>query len=175
MNTSTQQIEAEKADLEGKGALNRIIKRFGGRHLIFRTKTGGWWMIPRPYVLVSSFRGPMWVFYGAGQIWLTHKKLREFGGWLARIPRLANKKVLGIVEALDADITTFVDYCNDHGIEGTIVIETRCIEFHWTFGDELPKEEEKNTHASPLDEQFSQLCDRFLIVKNELGIGTDAG
>ena len=169
MNDTAQQVANEKAELKSAGKLNRIVKRFGGRHLIFRTKTGGWWLVPQPYVLISSFRGPMWVFYGAGQIWLTHKKLREFGGWLARVPRLASKTVTQIVERLEPELTEFTSYCNEHGIEGTLVVETKCIEFHWTFGDELPSENEKGDHVSPLDAKFQKLCDRYLEIKQELG------
>ncbi len=167
MNKSAQQAasdEAEKADAE---QLNKVIKRFGGRHLIFRTKSGGWWMTPRPYVLVSSFRGPVWMFYGAGQIWITHKKLRDIGGWMARVPRIANKKILQIVDSLDSDIAKFTGFCNEHGIEGTLVIDRQAIEFHWTFGDQLQQEKLKNDNAAPLDDQFKALCDRYREAKNK--------
>jgi hypothetical protein len=149
---------------------NRIIKRFGGRHLIFRTKTGGWWMLPKPYVLISSFRGPVWVFYGVGQIWVTHKKLREISGWMVRVPRFVNATVTQIVDKLEPGISEFINFCNQHGIEGTLVIERKLIEFHWTFGDELDLEKHKKEHAESLESSFRTLCDQYLIVKGEMGI-----
>ena len=77
------------ADPDDAQVLNRVIKRFGGRHLIFRTQLGdSWRVLPKPYALVSTFRGPVWFFYGIGQVWVTHKKYREFDGWMARVPRM---------------------------------------------------------------------------------------
>ena len=87
--------------------LNRIIKRFGGRHLIFRTEMGSWRWLPRPYALVSTFRGPIWLFYGAGQVWLTHRKYQEFDGWLSRVPRLPAPKTLQLLDKLTDDLTEF--------------------------------------------------------------------
>ena len=170
MNETAEKVEEKKAEMDAKGDLNKIVKRFGGRHLIFRTKTGGWWITPTPYVLISSFRGPMWVFYGAGQIWLTHKKVREIGGWMARAPRLGSKEVTAILDKIETPIAEFTNYCNEHGIEGTLVVEKKCIEFHWTFGDELELESQKGENASPLDQKFSTLCDCFLEAKSDLGI-----
>ena len=170
MNESAQRKEADNGSSTQSTGANKVIKRFGGRHLIFRAKQGGWWLAPRPYVLVSSFRGPIWMFYGAGQIWVTHKKIREIGGWMARVPRLNNKKVLKILDAIENELSAFINFCNEHGIEGTIVIESKVIEFHWTFGDELDKESQKKEHTSPLDQQFQTLCDRFQQVKQELGV-----
>lgn len=167
MTDTAQQTGSENTDKSNLSRLNRIIKRFGGRHLIFRTKTGGWWFTPTPYVLISSFRGPVWVFYGAGQVWLTHKKLREVGGWMARVPRFASTKVVNIVDNLESDLAAFTHFCNEHGIEGTIVVETKVIEFHWTFGDELDHEKHKKENAKALDAHFQALCDRYLEVTSE--------
>lgn len=110
------------------------------------------------------------MFYGVGQIWITHKKLREISGWMVRAPRLANKTITKIVDKLEPKIVEFINHCNKHGIEGTLVIERKLIEFHWTFGDELDREKHKQEHAESLDSRFQELCHNFVVVKAELGI-----
>ena len=107
--------------------LNRIIKRFGGRHLIFRTEMGAWRWLPRPYALVSTFRGPIWLFYGAGQVWITHRKHQEFDGWLSRVPRLPAPRTIQLLEKLTDPLTEFTHYCNEHGLEGTVVVEPKVL------------------------------------------------
>ncbi len=149
--------------------LNRIIKRFGGRHLIFRTEMGSWRWLPRPYALVSTFRGPIWLFYGAGQVWLTHRKYQEFDGWLSRVPRLPAPKTIQLLDKLTDDLTEFTHYCNEHGLEGTVVVEPKVIEFHWTFGYELEKEKMKTEKTNLLDAPFQKLVDAYLHAKKELG------
>ena len=148
----------------GEKILNRVIKRFGGRHLIFRTQLGKWRVLPRPYGLVSTFRGPVWFFYGAGQVWITHKKYREYDGWLARVPRVWAPKITSLLDKLESQITEFTHHCNEHGIEGTIVIEPTLLEFHWTFGYPLEKEKLKKEHADMLDTQFQKLVEVFLAI-----------
>ncbi len=140
---------------------NRIIKRFGGRHLIFRTKIGGWPFVPHSYLLISAFRGPVWVFYGIGQIWLTHRKNGQIGGWTIRSPRLASKQLLEMMERLRPQLEHFIEYCKQHAIEGTIVLEKRVVEFHWTFGHELPGEQLKPEHSADLEPEFRRLVDAF--------------
>ncbi len=152
----------------GEHVLNRIIKRFGGRHLIFRTQLGKWSLIPRPYGLVSTFRGPVWIFYGVGQVWVTHKKYREFDGWLARVPRISAPKIVKLLDVLDPQLTQFTHHCNENGIEGTVVLEPHTIEFHWTFAYPLKDEKQKKENADLLDAQFQRLVDAFLIAKDEL-------
>ena len=149
---------------------NRIVKKFGGRHLIFRTTPNSMRILPRPYVLVSSFRGPIWVFYGLGQVWLTHKKLHEFAGWMARAPRLRSREVTAITEELGPDLESFINYCNESGIEGTILIEKKVIEFHWTFGFELEKEKLKVENADTLETRFQELVARYLQIKDKLNL-----
>ncbi len=151
-------------------ALNRVIKRFGGRHLIFRTQLGKWSVLPRPYALVSNFRGPIWFFYGIGQVWITHKAYREYDGWLARLPRIWRPKLASLLDALESELTEFTHYCNEQGIEGTLVIEPNTIEFHWTFGYPLEKEKLKQENASLLESQFNSLAEAFLTAKNQLSI-----
>jgi hypothetical protein len=171
-NESPSQPGAEE-DLTGSklGKGNRIIKRFGGRHLIFRTKTGGWWMIPKPYVLVSSFRGIVWVFYGIGQIWATHKKEGQIEDWIIRKPRFISKTVSNILDKIRPQLVDFIEFCNSQSIEGTIVIERKMIEFHWTFGNEpLPKEKQKPENSETLDSNFNDLVEAFLKAKKDLGI-----
>ena len=142
-------------------ATNRVIKKFGGRHLIFRTTPSKFRVLPRPYVIISSFRGPVWMFYGLGQVWLTHKKFHEFGGWMARTPRVGAKEVTAIAESLQPELESFISYCNEHGVEGTILLEKKVIEFHWTFGFELEKEKSKCENAQNLQSEFEQLSARF--------------
>lgn len=153
---------------ENEGALNRIVKRLGGRHLIFRTQLKGWTLVPHSYALISDFRGAVWFFYGVGQVWVTHKVHREFDGWAARVPRLGGQKVTALVDRLADDIARFTHFCNQRGIEGTIVLETSVIEFHWTFGYSLKREKEKPEQADSLDHQFQKLVDAFLTAKAEL-------
>lgn len=145
-------------------AENRIIRRFGGRHLIFRTRVGGWQLVPHPYLLISNFRGPVWVFYGIGQIWLTHRKVRLIGSWIVRAPRLASARLLALVDRLQAPLEAFVRYCEEHGIEGTLVLEQKTIEFHWTFGQELAREKQKPDHSSDLETQFGILVAAYRAV-----------
>lgn len=163
-----QSLSHEEENRVGKG--NQIIKRFGGRHLIFRTKVGGWWFVPKPYVLISSFRGPVWIFYGMGQIWATHTKDREIEDWIVRRPRFVSKAVCRILNRMEPQLKDFIQFCNSQSIEGTLVIEKKVIEFHWTFGNEpLPKEKEKPDNSETLDSNFQDLVHEFLAAKRELG------
>ena len=168
-NSSENSVKGQ-ANPNGPGQiLNRIIKRFGGRHLIFRTEMGSWRWLPRPYALVSTFRGPIWLFYGAGQVWVTHRKYQEFDGWLSRVPRLPAPKTIQLLDKLTASLTEFAHYCNEHGFEGTVVVEPKVIEFHWTFGYELEKEKMKTEKTDLLDAPFQKLVDAYLEAKKELG------
>ena len=127
-------------------------------------------MLPRPYALVSTFRGPVWFFYGIGQLWITHKKYRDFDGWMSRVPRVQADKIVQLLDKLDSPLTEFTRYCNQHGIEGTIVIESKIIEFHWTFDYSVAKEAMKQSHTDILDAPFQTLVDHYLKSKTELGI-----
>ena len=135
--------------------------------MIFRTQLGKWKVQPRPYGLVSTFRGPIWFFYGVGQVWITHKKYREYDGWLARVPRIWAPKITSMLDQLEPQVIEFTHHCNEHGIEGTIVIEPTLLEFHWTFGYPLKKEKLKTEHADMLDTQFHKLVDAFLAVSEK--------
>jgi hypothetical protein len=151
--------------------LNRVIKRFGGRHLIFRTQLGNSWrVLPKPYAMVSTFRGPVWFFYGIGQVWVTHKKYHEFDGWLARVPRVGSPKLISLLDKLEQPLTEFTHFCNENGIEGTIVVEANVIEFHWTFEYAAEKEQMKQDHTDILDAPFKALVDHYLVAKSEVGI-----
>lgn len=175
-NTSTEASDVateSSADVTADDGqiLNRIIKRFGGRHLIFRTQLGGRWrVVPKPYVLVSTFRGPVWFFYGIGQVWVTHKKYHEFDGWMSRIPRLPAPQISSLLDKLQPSLTEFTHYCNEHGVEGTIVIESKVIEFHWTFDYAVEKEKMKQDKIGILDAPFQKLVDAYLAAKTELAI-----
>ena len=150
--------------------LNRVIKKFGGRHLIFRTQLESWNLIPKPYALISDFCGPVWFFYGMGQIWLTHKKARTYDGWTARVSRFGSENVIRLLDQLEDDITDFTHFCNEHGIEGTILLDPGIIEFHWTFGYELKQEKQKPERSNPLEARFKALTEKFLEAKQELRI-----
>lgn len=142
----------------------KIIRRLGGHHLIFRLKKGPWWMIPKPYVLVSSIRGPLWVFYGIGQIWITHKKVKEIKNWSVRVPRFINKRLLQLVDRLEPEIEKFIDYCETEGLTATLVIERKIIECHWTMRQKEKKEEEADgsIHQIKIDERFNLLAQKFV-------------
>ncbi len=168
-------IVGANKNVDGSGQVDEaVLRKFGGRLLIFRTTPSSFRLWPRPYVMISSFRGPVWMFYGAGQVWITHKKFREFSGWMARVSRFRNKAVLDIANQMTSDLESFVDYCNEHGIEGTLLIEAKVIEFHWTFGFDLEKENQKNEHAADVEAQFRKLSQHFVAVKQELGIACKA-
>lgn len=166
LSSSNPSTETGQSD-SGEQVLNRVIKRFGGRHLIFRTQLGKWKVVPRPYGLVSTFRGPVWFFYGIGQVWITHKQYHEYDGWLARVPRIWAPKITTMLDRLEPQITEFTHHCNEHGIEGTIVIEPTLLEFHWTFGYPLEKENLKTEHADMLNAQFHKLVEAFLVVSEK--------
>jgi len=156
-------------NLEGKQS--RVVKKFGGRHLIFRQKVGGWWVVPKQYLLVSSFRGPVWIFYGAGQIWFTHKKDMEVENWIVRRPRFGAKPIKDILNQILPKLCEFINFCNAQSIEGTIVIERKVLEFHWTFGNApLEKEKKKPENAETIESIFQELVDEFLQAKKTLGI-----
>ena len=159
------------ADPDDAQVLNRVIKRFGGRHLIFRTQLGdSWRVLPKPYALVSTFRGPVWFFYGIGQVWVTHKKYHAFAGWMARVPRIGSPEIICLLDKLEPAITEFTHFCNENGIEGTIVIDSNVIEFHWIFEYAAKKERMKQDHTDILDAPFKALADHYLAAKSEVGI-----
>ena len=148
---------------QSKDTDNKVVKRFGGRHLIFRTNTGKKTILPKPYALVSSFTGPDWFFYGIGQVFLTHEKLCEFELWTARLPRSTKikAKLEKLLMNLEPELNGFIGHCNEHGVEGTIVVEENIIEFHWTFGHELEEEKLKDENKSPLEKKFDELVAAF--------------
>ncbi|MEL7496654.1 MAG: hypothetical protein AAFN77_03540 [Planctomycetota bacterium] len=169
-DSSDEKKPSDGDTLSTQDSLNRVIKTLGGRHLIFRTQLDPWILIPKPYALISDFRGAVWFFYGLGQIWLTHKKYAEYDGWTARVSRLGSEKVKKLLDQLQGPITEFTHFCNEEGIEGTIVLDPGIIEFHWTFGYALKAEKEKPEKAHPVEAHFKTLVDAFLAAKSELRI-----
>lgn len=174
MNSTEKSSQSSSSATESAASddkmLDRVIKRFGGRHLIFRTQIRRWGILPRPYALVSTFRGPVWFFYGIGQVWVTHRKYRDFDGWMSRLPRIAAPKIAALLDELSDALTEFTHYCNEQGIEGTIVIESKVIEFHWTFGYELKREKSKMEKTDLLDAPFHKLVDAYLVAKEKVGL-----
>ena len=140
-------------------ATDQIIQRLGGRHLILRRKWGSRPWFPTPSALISDFRGPVWAFYGLGQIWLTHQHYRSYDGWNSRVSRYRGVPLIETLDQMEAAINRFTHFCNEHGIEGTIVIEPHEIEFHWTFGYQLASERDKPQHADAMEREFSRLAD----------------
>jgi hypothetical protein len=142
---------------------NKVVKRFGGRHLIFQACVSDKSWLPKPYALVSSFRGPYWFFYGIGQVFVTHRVLGEFEKWQARVPRSPKSaaKLEKMLMQLEPELNAFIKHCNEHGIEGTIVVEKDVLEFHWTFGHELEQEKLKDENRSPLEVKFDALVNEF--------------
>lgn len=139
----------------------RVIRKLGGRHLIFRAHPGPFKFLPRPGILISPFQGPVWFFYGMGQVWLTHRKSETYSGWRSRVPRVGAGKLAALVSQLRPELETFIDFCNEHGIEGTLLFESRVVEFHWVFGFELEEEKGKPEHADALYDHFVRLARRF--------------
>ena len=166
MSNPTPATETEQENADNVVVENRVIKRFGGRHLIFRTRIEtGWHLLPRSYALISDFSGPVWFFYGLGQIWITHTKFKKYDCWTARVPRLGGSKLVKLLTALEPALITFTNHCNENGIEGTIVVEHDLIEFHWTFGYSLEKEKMKPEQSDVLDTQFNKLVEEFVASK----------
>ena len=161
---------SKEADLGTETSLNCVVNKLGGRHLIFRTQLETWHLIPKPYALISDFSGPVWFFYGLGQIWLTHKKYRDYDGWTARVSRLGSENVIKLLDRLEDSLVDFTHYCNVEGLEGTIVVEPAIIEFHWTFGYSLAKEKMKPEKSSMIEEKFNRLVEAFLEAKADLRI-----
>lgn len=137
------------------------FSRYGGRHLIFRAKSDERSWMPRPYLLISPFTGPVWVFYGIGQIWLTHRKRERLENWWVRAPRIRSRRLWETYEQLKPHLLSFVQFCNSEKIEGTLVLEHKVIEFHWTFGPERAWEKHKVEHCERLEAQFQRLVDAF--------------
>lgn len=143
----------------------RVIKRVGGRHLVYRVKEGAWRWLPRPYALISNIEGLILVFYGAGQIWVTHRKRHRINEWIVRVPRFASKRMVQIVQELETPISEFIEQVNDLDLIGTLILERRAIEFHWTvprdkLGDRQPdvdREQVINASFNQLATAFAQL------------------
>ena len=169
MNQSTKKKTQPNAKNKAPKPENKVVKRFGGRHLIFHTSTHKKSLLPKPYALVSSFRGSDWIFYGVGQVFLTHEALGEFEGWIARVPRRSKSHAMfeKLVMTLEPELNAFIAYCNEHQIEGTIVLEEHVIEFHWSFGHELEQEKLKDENKSPLAKKFDELVAAFASAANE--------
>ena len=146
-----------------KETTNRVVKKFGGRHLVFRTHLGRKSFLPRAYALVSAFEGTELFFYGIGQLFLTHTKICEFESWFARVPRgsKSGAELERLLLRLEPELSSFIRFCNKQNIEGTIVVEKGVIEFHWTFGHELETEKVKDENKTPLSVEFEALAKAF--------------
>jgi hypothetical protein len=165
LTTTNPMLKADNAQNSQTGA--RVIKRYGGRHLIFRTKKDGMTFLPRPYLLISSFKGAVWVFYGLGQIWITHKKIDRLEDWIVRSPRVRSQRLQRIYQALRPYLAEFIHFCNEKHLEGTLVLEPKVLEFHWTFGPERAIEKNKDEHADLMEVQFEQLVSQFRLLQDE--------
>lgn len=140
----------------------RIVTRAGGRHLVFRINEGRHWFLPRPYALISNIEGSILVFYGIGQIWVTHRKLRRINDWLVRVPRFVAKRIVRIVDGLEPDIAEFIEHIQHLDLIGTLIIERKVIEFHWT----VPRNRRDGSDPLPdpqaiIDLNFNNLATAF--------------
>ncbi|MEZ6093102.1 MAG: hypothetical protein R3C03_02525 [Pirellulaceae bacterium] len=118
-------------------------------------------MIANPYAFVSSVSGPVWFFYGIGQIWLTHEKSGAIDGWQIRLPRVRAKQFDATIQSLKEPLTSFVQFCNEHQIEGTIVLEQYEIEFHWLFGQGMKGGKQEPQLQNEIEKQFAILAEAF--------------
>ena len=137
-------------DAKVKPIAKKVIQKAGGRHLVFRIKRGPWWFLPKPYALISNIEGSILFFYGIGQIWVTHKKERRINDWMLRVPRFISKRINWLVNELQPEIVKFIDQIQEVEIIGTLIIERRVVEFHWT----VPRQQR---HASVPDEDRVQI------------------
>lgn len=80
---------------------------------------------------------------------------------MARTPRVRSKEVTAITEKIEPELNSFIGFCNEHGIEGTVLIEKEVIEFHWTFGFELEQEAKKGEHADDLESHFQAVVEAY--------------
>ena len=139
----------------------RVIKKAGGRHLVYRINRGRWWFLPKPYALISNIEGSILVFYGAGQIWATHKKLRRINEWMVRIPRFISKRIVKIVDDLQQNISDFIEQIDEPGVIGTLVVERKVIEFHWTVPRGQRNDEKDAELRIMIDREFDKLAKCF--------------
>ena len=89
---------------------------------------------------------------------------------MARVPRFVSSSVKKILERIEPKLAEFITFCNDKGVEGTVVVERKCLEFHWQCGVELDKEKFKRENSDELDRRFHELVDEFIAAKKEIGI-----
>lgn len=139
----------------------KIVQRAGGRHLIFRIKNERMSLLPKPYALISNIEGSIWIFYGVGQIWITHRKLRKIRDWHVRVPRLTSKRVIEIIEKLEKDIEDFIEHVDNQGLIGTLVVERKVIEFHWTVPKAVADTQPNLDRKTVIDLQFNKLATTF--------------
>ena len=154
--------ETSRDSAAGEAVEKRVMTRAGGRHLVFRINEGRHWFLPRPYALISNIEGSILVFYGVGQIWITHRKLRRINDWLVRVPRFVSKKIITIVDQLEPDIAEFIEHVQHLDLIGTLVVERKVIEFHWT----VPRNRRDGSDPRPdpqpiIDLNFNQLATAF--------------
>jgi len=84
-------------------------------------------------------------------------------GWM-RLPNMQVPKQGGCTISSDHRST------RDKGVEGTVVVEQKCLEFHWQCGVELDKEKFKRENSNELDRRFHELVNEFIAAKKEIGI-----
>ncbi len=156
------QPESGKSPADVGPVEKRIVRRAGGRHLVFRIQRPRNWLVPRPYALISNIEGPLWMFYGVGQVWITHRRIKRIRDWTLRVPRVVSHRIIELVGKLEQDIDRFISQIEDQDLIGTVLIDRRTIEFHWT----VPRDQrEDSTNASKrqavVDLHFNQLATAF--------------
>ena len=140
----------------------KVSHRLMGRHLMFRLNKNRLRFWPKPYVILSSIEGPIWVFFGAGQLWLTHRRVRRINEWLLRIPRFRSPKLMKLIDRLEPDLVEFIEYCESQDIIGALFIERELIEFHWSLRKrECQDKGDRKNREVIIDPQFNRLAQRF--------------
>lgn len=140
----------------------RVIRKARGRHLVYRKSHGSLWFLPHPYALISNIEGSLLAFYGIGQLWATHRKLRRINDWYVRVPRFISKRIISLIDELEPHIDDFIEAVEQLGIIGTLIIERRVIEFHWTVPGGSARTTDTEAHPdSVIDAHFNRLASAF--------------
>ena len=135
-----------------------VIAKAGGRHLVYRINRGPWWFLPKPYAMISNIEGSVLFFYGVGQIWVTHKRIRRINEWWLRVPRFISKRLVGVIDTLEPQISEFIDRVDELEVIGTLLIERRVIEFHWTVPRGQRNDSNDARRKAVIDKEFNKLA-----------------
>ncbi len=141
----------------------RVTRHAGGNHLVYRVDRLNQPLKSAGRAILSSFEGPVLAFYGFGQIWVTHRKVRRINGWWLRLPRVGSKRLSDLVDRLEPDLFAFLQIIKRLDLQGTLIVERFSLEFHWTV---RPGQSEKHFsdnvgHENALETAFHELSKHF--------------